>query len=696
MNLYIYKFDTISLPFLDDFSTDKFNPVSQVGDPNVAEDTYYRIFISGLPDYSGMRYVQSPTYYIEITRDAEGNLTKDSTENPEISLEIFDISTYPPTSSLVSAWIDTTYIDSMWNSTSPDIKFALKPDFIQDSLLVYTVSPLPNSADYVWQDRFVYRSTTRGINPPTVGVATFDATDDFGIPYDILNVARQGLADELTSKAIALSGFAPSDSVYLSFFYQYKGNGDSPEPEDELELEFWSPILQTWTKVWSANSGSSTQFNQVMIALKDNNYFFNGFQFRFRNYATLSGALDHWHIDYVYMNQNRAFNDFNQPDVAHRYGLSSLLANNYTSMPWEHYITSPSDFMGNSLDVKHFNTNNAVESYEDNTVEVLYQGVLKHTMNGPAIVPDFFSQTQITHNYQPKTQGVVFDPTVDPYLAHFEVKSHFKHTGDFNPNNDTVSYYQRFLNYYSYDDNSAEYAYYVLGNNVQIAQKITSAVSDTLRAIQIEFEPVAHNSQNEPFYLTVWKADGPSGAPGTLLHQNNALSRPKYIGFENDGFVEYVLEKELILPAGSFYIGIQQTSNQRINIGFDISKDNSERIYYNIDGDWFNTSLSGTLMMRAVFKTAGDFLMVSTKEVATLKEQEKKVDVYPNPFNQMLFVGDGSEEYAYQVLDLSGKIVLNGSTYNAIDMSSISQGMYVLRLIDSHQNTTIKKVIKQE
>lgn len=691
--VYIYQFDTLSLPFLDDFSTDKFTPVSQVGDANVSAETFYKILISGLPDYSGRRYVDDTTYYIEITRDGDGNLFRDSIPNPVFELEIFDLTVYPPISTIKSAWIDTTYVDSLWNSTSPDIKFSFKPDFIQDSLIAYTVSPLPNSADYVWQDRFVYRSNTRGINPPTVGVATFDGTNDFGIPYNIINIASQGLADVLTSKALRFSGLAPSDSLYFSFYYQYKGNGDSPEPEDVLMLEFWSPTEQSWTKVWEVNTGAATQFTQVLIPIKDNKYYFDGFQFRFKNFATLSGAVDHWHIDYVYLNQNRAFNDFNQPDVAHRYGLSSLLKD-YTSMPWEHYVTNPSLFMGDDLNVTHFNTSDAVQSYQDNTVEILFNDVVQSTMLGPGIVPDFLPQSEIIHNYKPTTQSIVFDPSVDPYFADFEVKSYYRRSGDFNPNNDTVRYTQRFLNYYSYDDGSAEYGYYVIGNNVQIAQKFTSVVQDTLRAVQIHFEPVAYNAQNDPFFLTVWKADGTGGQPGTVWHQNIALSRPEYIGFENDGYVEYNLEKELIVPAGDFYVGLQQTKKEKINIGLDISKNNSNKIYYNIDGNWFNSSIQATLMIRAVFKTAGDFLIVSTKQENIINEKYD-VAIYPNPFTDKITIVSQSPQLHYQLFDISGKQISSGVVFNELQLNGIKEGIYILKLMDEQHNVFVKKIIKQ-
>ena len=48
----------------------------------------------------------------------------------------------------------------------------------------------------------------------------------------------------------------------------------------------------------------------------DNNYLVDSFQFRFRNYATLSGNLDHWHIDYIRLSTHRHIHDTIVSDIA--------------------------------------------------------------------------------------------------------------------------------------------------------------------------------------------------------------------------------------------------------------------------------------------------------------------------------------------------------------------------------------------
>ena len=74
-DIYIYKYDTISLPILDDFSKDKFTPVSEPGDANVTTETHYRIEFSSVPDVSGNQYVDDTTYTINISKNSDISVT---------------------------------------------------------------------------------------------------------------------------------------------------------------------------------------------------------------------------------------------------------------------------------------------------------------------------------------------------------------------------------------------------------------------------------------------------------------------------------------------------------------------------------------------------------------------------------------------------------------------------------------------
>lgn len=60
-------------------------------------------------------------------------------------------------------------------------------------------------------------------------------------------------------------------------------------------------------------------FKQVFILVPYSfvlKYLYNGFQFRFKNYASLTGNNDHWHIDYVRLDKNRSVTDTSISDIA--------------------------------------------------------------------------------------------------------------------------------------------------------------------------------------------------------------------------------------------------------------------------------------------------------------------------------------------------------------------------------------------
>ena len=172
--------------------------------------------------------------------------------------------------------------------------------------------------------------------------------DEYGHPYDFSMPQTYGIADYLTSKPIDLDPLL--DSVYLSFFYQPEGIGNDPQPEDSLVLEFYSPSQSQWFNIWSVEGSPNQNFNRVMIPIADAIYLEKGFQFRFKNYATLSGNLDHWHIDYVRLDAGRSIGDTVIVDVAFVYNTASMLKN-YQAMPWKHFLASTTDQISNSKNV---------------------------------------------------------------------------------------------------------------------------------------------------------------------------------------------------------------------------------------------------------------------------------------------------------------------------------------------------------
>lgn len=127
------------------------------------------------------------------------------------------------------------------------------------------------------------------INPPTIGVVTFDGLDSMGFAYDINMVNNSGYADQLLSQEIDMSNI---DTAYLLFYHQPQGNGDNPQVQDSLILEFLSDSLgfKSWKKVWSVAGSTLKEFKKNVLMVFEQEFLHSTFQFRFRNIATLSGA----------------------------------------------------------------------------------------------------------------------------------------------------------------------------------------------------------------------------------------------------------------------------------------------------------------------------------------------------------------------------------------------------------------------
>src|SRR5690554_374216 len=122
-----------------------------------------------------------------------------------------------------------------------------------------------------WMDLSAFRNYTNAINPPSLGVVTFDGADEYGYPYNF-NANNNGVpCDTLTSVPINLE-YPASDNIYFSFFYQGKGLREKPEAQDSLTLEFYAPNLDQWFHVWSVPGSEMTEFEKVIFQITHEKY----------------------------------------------------------------------------------------------------------------------------------------------------------------------------------------------------------------------------------------------------------------------------------------------------------------------------------------------------------------------------------------------------------------------------------------
>jgi hypothetical protein len=699
-NRFFYLFDTLQLPFLDEFTTNKFKQfTAATTDPNVSSQTFFKLEETGTPFPMGTEFSLDTTftYQYDLTPDINGEdsvILVNKIPFASQIITVFNIDEYPVTSEDIEVWPNIEHHDSLWTGTVPDVVLSVFPvDLLQDSATIYFVHPTAEDAAFLWQDDHAFHNYTYAKNPQTLGVVTFDGLDREGYPYDFQAANAKGLADVLTSKPIDMSGLSPSDSIYFSFLYQRAGWGEMPDAIDSLVLEFWSPLVNGWTSVWRTTGGAADEFfTTVHFPVVSPLYLMNGFQFRFKNYGTLTGSLDVWHIDYVHLNKFRAYDDTLTNDWAFTLPAPSLI-NQYTSMPWPHYEYAPMAPIKTNTSLTTYNSFVNSIFVQPSNMQLFYETSLQETVPYVITSPNVNGTSYFNMDYAiPNT--LWFDTILADTCATFDVM-YTLGTNTINDLklNDTLRQQQHFFNYYSYDDGTAEAAYGLVMAGAELAYKFTmpSGLTDTLRAVSMHFSPSVNDMSNELFFMQVW-ADN-NGQPGDLIYTTDDDFVPFYFKPEynlgNNGFYEYVLPQKLLV-SGTFYVGWKQVSANRLNLGMDLNNNQQDKIYYKTGSSWLNTSFQGSLMMRPVFASGKDYLM---NLLHHQQPETFEAHVYPNPaidyvevrVNE-LFTG------TVEVFDVMGKKIHEHSFSSAttIDTQAFDKGLYLLKI--THQNGAVQVV----
>ncbi len=528
-----------------------------------------------------------------------------------------------------------------------------------------------------WEDNYAFIGHNYAIEPISIGTATLDAIDENGFVYSSLPYGNPGIADYLTSKPINLE-YAPEDSIYLSFYFQAGGFGNAPEYSDSLVLEFKVPD-KDWTSIWNMPGRDNMQyFELVMIPISDSIWLQNGFQFRFKNYVSLTSIyepswasnVDHWHLDFIKIDKDRNINDTLPEDVAFIKNISSLISD-FESVPWKHFISSDSVTIADSIffTVRYM----GVGTEGARNIAYSYYIIDRFTDdNIPGLVNNTNIESFIIETYSLEWEFDFSSPTTDS--ASFEIVMELNPGAEDPPYyrfNDKVKYYQNFFNYYAYDDGTAEAGYGLSGQGAaysQLAQRYEPLISDTLRGIYIHFNHTLNEMNQKYFFLTVWGDN--EGVPGDTLYQQLGaqVQYPENIR----GFVYYPIDTILIID-GPFYIGWVQTTDDNLNVGFDRNRVSNQNVFYNVSGLWQNSSIPGSVMMRPVF--GSDPYPLSKPQI---KSQET-FRVYPNPTTGSVNFDFDIEPDMIEIYDINGKMIKSSLYSRTIELSDLPSGMYFIK-----------------
>ncbi len=599
-----------------------------------------------------------------------------------------------------------------------------------------------------WADRYVFVNTDFAKYPPSIGVATLDALDDKGLLYTGAG-PNPFEADNLTSLPIRLDSiFTPvlraikkSDSVYLSFYYQPQGRAISPpSSKASLILEFHSPgdsvevltssgthLEPRWVERWSTYGGIQVDtfalpgkryFRQVLVPLirplpdgaEDSAlYLKNGFQFRFRNMATLTGNSQpdwrsngsQWNIDVVYLNYGRKIHDTIMEDVAFADLAPSMLIN-YEAMPMRQYRKNFDNEMKDTLSIAIANLDN------QNRNRTYKYNISKNSLapfsfydGKPYTIGPYLTSGYVTYRPWARPPVNVFFPVSNEENIVFHIKHSL--TPDPNPlfrSNDSIQFDQVFSNYYAYDNGTSEAGIGINGAVGSYAVQFKLNDTDTLRGIQIYFNPVIGAVNQKFIDLEVWNDS--NGKPGQIIKTLGGVT-PIYTSNLNE-FYTYWFEDPLIIEPGTFpgmrfYIGWSQSFLENLNIGFDRYKDSHTKRFYNVDGTWqMSDPINyGSLMMRPIVGPEHP-LGVEKPSVA------EHLSIRPNPVtdgNLIIVIPESMKNNSDKNLNISiisatGSRVYSDTFSNPVNVSSLAPGIYLVLLTDknSGQKATGKLIIR--
>ena len=554
-----------------------------------------------------------------------------------------------------------------------------------------------------WRDRSAFVNSGFPLNPVTRNAATLDVLDANGRVYDYA-ISNPFIAEYLSSTQIRLDSvfepepkaLTPADSIYLSFFYQPQGNGLAPETNDSLVLEFGIPneFDTTWYHIWSTpgqtlsqfvQENDSNYFKQVMIPITDLKYFTSAFFFRFYNYASIvnssqptgRGNEDHWNIDMVYLDRNRTISDTSYPKICFT-GQAPTFLNRYRAMPYKHYRANAFASVNDEFFELHV-------SNLDNRNHYVKHCYFVEQVNGSQ---SYYHESSEPVNLNASTHCRAITATVDQLFSidydrdstSYLIRHFISDSTNNPPMVDSMVYHQGFYNYFAYDDGTPEMGYGVEPSSSAFAVKFEMAELDTLRGVQILFNHTLNDANNKYFDLVVWRDN--NGKPGEEVYRlTNQRPRWSESLFE---FVYYHFPERIRLN-GAFYVGIVQRDNGLINIGVDMSNNNSQYNFFNTTGSWQQSTMPGSIMIRPV---VGSNYFIGVDE----NTSDNQVNVYPNPATTVLHIKGVDNGQTTALYDMTGRKVLQRNFNSDLSVEGLPEGLYLLHITTTDGTIISRKI----
>ena len=459
-----------------------------------------------------------------------------------------------------------------------------------------------------------------------------------------------------------------------------------------------------WDWVWSSPGMSLDSFylahgtysRQVMIPVLDTaKYYQPGFRFRFYNIASLASDFnpswksncDQWNVDYIYLDIDRNAGDTVYRDISFAEKAPSLLKR-YEAMPYYQYINDPISEIKDELELYITNLDTTIFNTRFDYYLEDEEGLYPYTYQGgfcnlrPFTTDGYQSCVSCFQHACPPFNYVFPLNLGDSALFRID----YVVLGDFTPVDtigDTLTYHQRFHNYYAYDDGSPEAGYGLTPGGAMLAYRFSLNTRDTLRAVQMYFNHTLNNANEQYFHLKVWRDN--NGVPGELIYEEQN-KKVEYSG-SLTCFHTYMLE-EPVPVNGVFYIGWEQINNVNLNLGYDLANDAQANIFYNTSGEWLNSTFRGSLMMRPMLGKEFSIIGIDEKDAPPME-----FTVYPNPLrDNTLHIrlsdrGIKKDRLNISIFNMLGQRILSLPFSREIQLPDLHNGIYILHLTDERSGT---------
>lgn len=640
---------TLTLPFFDDFTKS-----------DVAADAAKWISSSVLVNSGFPKY---PTNYNAATfdvLDATGKVYSHASSSPFVADSLISnpisLKDFTPADSLYLSF----YYQPQGKGEAPDAadSLVLMFGYVVDTFKIEYDSILIGDMLSYMQVDTIFKGD----------ILYHDINSHCNLDMFALSENQYTIADSMQSVAV------PCDTVFYSEF---------------VWNHIWSAEGMTLDSFLIANDGN--YFKRVMIPVKDEKYFKNDIMLLFYNYATMPSAMypndrsnvDNWNVDFVYFDKNRSYDDTTYPMISFSEKSPSLLKR-YHSMPYRQYKSNPTVAMASNYYMYMMNLDSvgAKVQYSCN-IENLTTGWTYDYNGEPFDISPYSTKGMYVDSIRLK--NFLFDMVdkldTTSYLITHVISVDYEYS---NVTGDTLYGIQTFHDYYAYDDGTPERGYGVVPDDSYFATQYVISSPDTLCGVQLLFNRT-HNDANYDFFdIVVWSDN--NGKPGNEVYRLSN-QRPVWDDEEIYRFAYYPFDK-ILKVNGTVYVGIMQHSRESINIGFDMSKDNSQYNFFESGDGWENSNMPGSLMIRPVL--GGDYIIEESDNAG-----KNRLGLYPVPSKDEVNISelpsDSCEEIV--IFDMTGRVVKRFYNEVKLDVSDLSNGLYMIRVVTEEGKSFTEKFL---